>query len=199
MHGGQSCASCGWLLQIIYPKGMHMKIKKSALAVLVLGMFAATSAMAVGEGREITVSGSMDNTSSNGTSTSSTYVNAAYGVTIQPQLVGRVSVSLISSDSGGSTTGVTVLGGGVKYYFGPGVKSAWVPFALADLTYVTADSSGTSATGYGYDVGVGASNFITESVSFDISAKLTSSTLDASGTTYTSDGSRVEFGFTARF
>ncbi len=176
-----------------------MKIKKSALAILVLGVFAATSAMAAGQGREITINGSMDNTSSSGTTTSMTYINAAYGVTIQPQLVGRVSVSLMNSDSGGSSTAMTILGGGVKRYFGAAVKSAWVPFALADLNYVTSKSGGSSLTGYGYDAGVGASNFITESVSFDVSGKLTSSSLSSSGTTVTQSGTRIEFGFTARF
>lgn len=177
-------------------------MKKSALAVLVVSIFAASSAMAAGVGNEISVNGMIDSSkddSPGAQQTTFTLINAAYGMYFTPQLVGRVSGTLIGFETGGSTSTVTMIGVGAKYYFAEGAKSAWVPFVLGDVSTLSAESGGSSASGYGFDAGAGVSNFITETVSFDISVKAYSNTVQAGGTDFTTTGTRAELGFTARF
>ena len=165
-------------------------MKKSALTVLAISMFAASSAMAAG-GKEISLSGFLDNNSS----VSMTMVNASFGMAIKPRLIAKVSVNTIIMDAGGSKS--TILGAGVggKYYFGEAAKSAWVPYVLADVSLNLMDTGGTSSTGLGLDGGGGVSNFITEDVSLDADARAYYQNF--SGTSLS--GVRVTVGVTARF
>lgn len=178
-------------------------MKKSALAILAMSIFAASSAMAAGAGNEISINGSMDSSKADyagAQQETMTNVNIAYGMYFTPQVVGRVAGSIFAFESGGSKSTATVMGVGGKYYFAEGAKSAWVPFALADFNAVAMESGGNTMSGFGFDVGVGVSNFITESVSFDIDAKATSNTLKPSaGNDVTNNGAKIDFGFTARF
>ena len=178
-----------------------MYMKKTALAILAMSMFAASSAMAAAPGSEISASGSIDSSTSKpgSTKSDSTNANLSYGYYLSSRLVARANVFMNLSNNNGTKSNTTYLGLGAKYYFGDAVKSAWVPYALADVLSVSSESTGSSISGYGYDAGVGVSNFITEAVSFDIEAKLYSNSLNASGYTLTQDGSRINFGFTARF
>ena len=176
-------------------------MKKTALAVLVMSMFAASSAMADGNKQEISLSGYVDSSSDSASSTSSTttVIDASYGYYFSPVLLGRIVAEDFNTSSGGSTSSVLEIGGGVKYYFGESKKSSWVPFAVADLLVVSEQFSGLSGSGIGFDAGVGGSYFLTETVSFDVTGKLYSNSYTINSTTDTVSGGRVEFGFTARF
>jgi hypothetical protein len=171
------------------------------VAFLAASTLAATSAIAGGNQSELQFSGSLASNSSNGTSSSSTNINAAYGYSFTPQIIGRASIFLNGNDSGGSKSTMTYLGVGAKYYFSEGHKSAWVPFVLADLQTLAMDNAGTTTNGMGYDAGVGVSDFLTETISFDITALMNSFTIKGSNGAPDSSqtGTRVDFGFTARF
>lgn len=177
-------------------------MKKLTLAVLVASIFAASSAMAAGANNEISAMGFVDSSkddSPGAQQNTITMLNLAYGMYFTPQLVGRVSGTVVGSETGGTTSTATMLGLGAKYYFAEGAKSAWVPFVFGDFTVLSMESGGTSASGIGFDAGAGASNFLTETVSFDVDVRAYSNTVSYSGGDATINGTRVSFGFTARF
>lgn len=176
-------------------------MKKTGIAILVMSMFAATSAMADANKQEISLSGYIDSSSdsASSTTTTTTVVDASYGYYFSPVLLGRIVAQDFNTSSGGSTTSTLALGGGVKYYFGDAKKASWVPFVVADLLTVSIQASGVSGSGMGFDGGVGGSYFLTESVSFDVTGKLYSQSITINGASDTVSGDRIEFGFTARF
>jgi len=92
----------------------------------------------------------------------------------------------------------------VKYYFEEAAKSQFVPFVEGDLHLVgiTNTTSTTTSTinGAGMSAGVGASYFITEDVSGDVSVQAFADTLSSdAGVDITQSGVRVLFGLTARY
>jgi len=182
-----------------------MYMKKTALAILAMSMFAASSAMAASPASELSASGNISSTKSSPGSGKSDQINATvgYGYYFTPRLVGKVVVFINTTESKSGTTtsksGTEAYGLGAKYYFGDAVKSAWVPYVFADIMTISIKYDTGTGTGTGTDVGVGVSNFITESVSFDIEGKATSNSTSFAGTTTTSDGTSLNFGFTARF
>jgi len=159
------------------------------------------SAMAAGSKQEFSLQGSIDNSSSSGGggSSTSTFVYGSYGVYLNPKLVVRGVALLMADDSGGVTSSALGIGGGVKYYIGNPAKSKWVPFAQGDFSLISMEAGGTTGSGYGIEGGVGASNFITEDVSFDVSFVLYSNTVEFSGYSATIDGNRLTAGVTIRF
>jgi len=171
-------------------------MKKHVITTLIAGLFAASSAMAAEGQTEVSVSGQMDSSSvDGGADTTVTVVTGSLGQYISPVLVVRGSVLVAAAEGGGSTTNLTGLGAGIKYYIGEGAKSKWVPFALANVSFVSLEAGNFSESGYGVSGGVGVSNFITEDVSFDITGEIYSNTLADS----TQDGTRLLFGLTARY
>ncbi len=166
------------------------------ISLIIAGLFTASSAMAAEGQTEVSVSGQMDNSSvDGGADTTVTVVTASLGQYISPLLVVRGNVLLASTEGSGSTTTLTGVGAGIKFYVAEGAKSAWVPFALANINFVSLESGTFNESGYGASGGVGVSNFITEDVSFDITGEAYSNTFADS----TQDGTRILFGLTARY
>ena len=185
-------------------------MKKTAFAILVMSLFAASSAMAA---TEVSLNGYVNNLTQtyngnqNGTD-AVTNVNGAFGYYFTPQLVGRVVENVyndVNSPTGGSSTTTTMeaLGVGAKYYFSSPAKGAEVFFVFGDVSALSiASGSGTSAiTGSGtqLDVGGGLSSFLTESVSFDLDLKYVDNAYTLAGITAGSTGAQFDFGLTARF
>lgn len=179
-------------------------MKKTALAVLVLSMFAASSAMAAGNKNELSVSGSIDSGTSKvsggaSTNLSATTVMVGLGQYLTSQLVLKEVVYLMSTDSAGTKNETMAVGVGAKYYFGAQNKGAWVPFAGGTVNYVTSKSAGISISGSGLAAGGGVSYFVTEDVSGDIELQAYSNSISGGGFKYTQSGTKVLFGTTVRF
>lgn len=180
-----------------------MKIKKTALAILTLSMFAASSAMAA-EKSEISLNGSMDSGKADYTGAKSyttTQVIGSYGYYFLPQLVGRVVVGVNDSDYGGnSKSTMEMFGVGAKFYFGSPSKGSVVPFVFGDVLAMSMQQSGGStSSGAIVDGGGGIAVFMTESVSFDVDAKFRQKSYTSGGLTINDSGATVDFGITARF
>jgi hypothetical protein len=185
-------------------------MKKTAFAILVMSLFAASSAMAA---TEVSLNGYMNNLtqSSSGTQTGTDAVinlNGAFGYYFSPQLVGRVVANVYNDVNtptvgGSTTTTMEALGVGGKYYLSSPAKGAEVFFVFADVSALSiASGSGANATtgsGTQLDVGGGLSTFLTESVSFDLDLKYVSDAYTISGFSISSAGPQFDFGLTARF
>jgi hypothetical protein len=181
---------------------INMKIKKTALAILTLSMFAASSAMAAGDNSEISLNGSMDSGKDDTTgakTSTTTQVMGSYGYYFMPQLVGRIVLGINDSDNGTTKTTSEVYGVGAKYYIGAPSKGSVVPFVFADILALSAQSAGMTFTGSVVDGGAGIATFLTESVSFDVDAKYRQQSFTASGFSINNTGYTIDFGITARF
>ena len=185
------------------------------MATILASMFVSHSALAEKGMWEMSVAGNISNTSSTYTSTfgssttdtTQTFINADVGRYFTPKLVGRVSVSMFGSDSGGGNSSLgTAAGVGVKYYFGEAAKSKWIPFIQGGVNIVmfSSTSAGNSSDAFGAGVvgGGGISHFLTEEVSIDLAGQLfyNSMTVNVTGSpTLEDSGQRVIFGVTARY
>lgn len=179
-----------------------MKIKKTALAILTLSMFAASSAMAAGDSSEISLNGSVDSgkNDTHGAKTSTTtQVIGSYGYYFMPQLVGRVVLGINDTDDGTNKTTSEIYGVGAKYYIGSPSKGSVVPFVFGDVLALNMQSGGATYSGSVIDAGGGIAVFLTESVSFDVDAKYRQQSFTVASTTVNNTGATVDFGITARF
>lgn len=179
-------------------------MKKTALAVLVLSMFAASSAMAAGNKNELSISGSIDSgtnkvTGQASTTQSSTTVMVGLGQYLTSQLVLKEVVYLMSTDSAGTKNETMAVGVGAKYYFGALNKGAFVPFAGGNVSYVSTKAAAVTYSGTGLAAGGGVSYFITEDVSADLELQAYSNSIKGNGFSITNSGTKVLFGTTVRF
>lgn len=182
-------------------------MKKSAIAVLVMSAFAATSAMAAGNKNETSIAGSLD-FQSTPSSTTTGMVMLDQGFYLSPQLVARVSLFELLSDSAAMSSAMMSIGGGVKYYLGQSSKSAVVPFVLggAGFSFLSVSTpvtcgfvctGGTSSyTGFSYQGGAGVAFFMTEDVSVDGTLQYYSNSF---GSGMDTSGLRLNVGITARY
>lgn len=188
-------------------------MKKTALAILVISMFAASSAMAASS-TEMSINGFVNgmSQSSPGSSTSSTAeILGSFGYYFSPQFVGRLVLNEYANDTttAGVTnsTGMMALGVGMKYYFSSPAKGSEVFYVFGDVSALAVSSTSTvnnvatTTTGSGsqVDVGIGVATFITEDVSFDLDIKSLSDSYTMSGVTISDSGAQFDFGITARF
>jgi hypothetical protein len=197
------CSNSAQFIDKLFLELINMKIKKTALAILTLSMFAASSAMAAGDNSEISLNGSMDsgqNDTPGAKTTTTTQVIGSYGYYFMPQLVGRVVLGINDSDDGaGTKTTSEIYGVGAKYYIGSPAKGSVVPFVFGDVLALNAQSGGFTYTGSVIDAGGGIATFLTESVSFDVDAKYRQQSFSVASTTVNNTGFTIDFGITARF
>jgi hypothetical protein len=184
------------------------KMKKSiGLALIMASVFAAPSAMAQKGMWEMSVAGNVENSTNEydtGAGTTSidstnTFINVDVGRYFTPKLVGRVSVGMFGSETGGTKSLGMTVGAGVKYYFGEAAKSQWVPFVNGGLNIVSLDAGGTTYSGAGVVGGGGVSYFITEEVSGDVSLQAFGNYMTGNSIDVTQTGTRLLFGLTARY
>lgn len=180
-------------------------------AVIATSIFAAPSAMAEKGMWEMSVAANIESSTSTVTTdfgsfssdTTQTFITADVGRYFTPKLVGRVSASMFGSDDGqGNSSLGTNVGAGIKFYFGEGAKSKWVPFVQGGLNIAIYDGGTFTASGMGIVGGGGVSHFLTEEVSLDISGQYYYDymTMDTVGSpTLENDGLRILFGLTARY
>jgi hypothetical protein len=182
-------------------------MKKTTLAFFVMSMFAASSAMAANVS-EASINGFINSMSQSPGSNTTSAINVlgSYGYYFNPQLVGRIVLNeYVMSTSGttSTTTGMTAVGVGLKYYLSSPAKGAEVFYVFGDLSAlgISSTSGNTSTTGSGtdIDVGVGVASFITETVSFDLDIKSDSQAYTLAGYSITNSGVQFDFGITARF
>ncbi|MDD2928775.1 MAG: outer membrane beta-barrel protein [Sideroxydans sp.] len=175
-----------------------------------LSMLMAGTAMAQEGKSEVSIAGNMTATTTDvGGFTSdatSTFFYFRMGQYLTSQMVmsGNVSLFGTSSNGGASSNVGTNLGFGLKYYLDGAAKSALVPFVEGELHMVllssTTSNITSTMTGGGLSAGVGASYFITEDVSADLSIQGFGDGLtDDYGTDITQSGVRMLFGLTARY
>jgi len=179
--------------------------KLSSVAAIAASMFFATSAMAQKGAWEMSFAGNIESSTDSysgggSTDSKSTYVNVDVGRYFTDKLVGRVSVGLFGTDSGGNKTTMMNVGVGVKYYFGEAAASKWVPFVNGGFNVAQMDAGAISASGFGAILGGGVSHFMTEQVSMDLSLQAFTNSMSTSNNfDYTNSGSRILFGITARY
>lgn len=183
-------------------------LSKMKLAVLVAALGFSVSAMAAEKSNEISLAGSLSSTTSGSGANKSTNdaldLFASFGHYFSPQLVGQFGVGVIGTSSGSSTSsGALILGVGAKYYFMDAHKGDIVPFAGArlDLVSLSSKSGGTTTTGDGSQITgfIGASDFVSETASLDLTFSASAGTVTFSGTSSDYTATRLEIGFTQRF
>lgn len=193
-------------------------MKKNMVAVAVLSMFMAGSALAEesmfaklldgksagGYAGERTLMGMIDI----GDTTTTGTVYLSEGRYLNPKTV--ISFILLDTlsvtDSGGPNESVSnfmTVGMGAKYYLGAPAKSATVPFVLGNAGLLFMASSSTSNgvtndssdTGFSIQGGGGFAHFVTEEVSLDGTLQVYSNSFSGTSTS----GVRLNVGLTARF
>ena len=193
-----------------------MQMKKSNYLVLasVFGALSLASVQASAEDffqpkrNEISAYGSIDNQSTSysygGASTSSTSetVVGQFGHYFTPQIVGTAGLMLTKTGGTSSTTITDVTVGG-KYYFKAGKQGDWTPFVMADVGLANYSGGGMSGTGYMVDAAGGVTYWVTESAGVNVDGKLKreSFSLSAGGASFTQTTNHVmvEFGLTLKF
>lgn len=183
-------------------------VSKMKYAVLVAALGFSMTAMAAEKMNEISVSGNLSSTTSgsgaNKSTSDSATVFGAYGYYFSPQLVGQVTVGVTGSSSGSSSSNSTlILGVGAKYYFANSHAGDIVPFAggRLDLLSTSSKVSGTVYNGSGSQITgfIGASDFLSETASLDLTLSLSAGSVTVSGTSSDQTQTMLEIGFTQRF
>lgn len=117
-----------------------------------------------------------------------------YGRFVSQQLVATVSLTRSSFESRGADSASTTFLVGAKYYFSVPRAQALVPFVDGGVGFTNIDSGGNDSTDLSWEVGGGASLFMTERTSFDGAIRLYNTETDAR-----TRGIRVFVGITTRF
>lgn len=195
------------------------KMKKRMLAVAVLSMFVAGSAMAeesvfaslLGGGKsaggyagERTLMGMVD--IGDTTTTGTVYLSEGRYIDAKTVISFILMDTISVTDSGGRNEVVSnfmTIGIGAKYYLGAPAKSATVPFVLGNAgilltaSSVTSNNVTTDSSDAGFSIqgGGGFAHFVTEEVSLDGTAQVYSNSYSGTSTS----GVRLNVGITARF
>ncbi len=194
-------------------------MKKSMVAVAMLSMFVAGSAMAEesmfasllnggksagGYAGERTLMGMID--IGDKTTTGTVFMSEGRYIDAKTVISFVLMDTLSVTDSGGPAESVSnymTVGMGAKYYLGEPAKSATVPFVLGNAGILFMASSTTSSgvttsssdTGFSIQGGGGFAHFVTEEVSLDGTAQVYSYSISGTSTS----GVRLNIGLTARF
>lgn len=194
-------------------------MKKRMLAVAVLSMFVAGSAMAeesvfaslLGGGKsaggyagERTLMGMVD--IGDTTTTGTVYLSEGRYIDAKTVISFILMDTISVTDSGGRNEVVSnfmTIGIGAKYYLGAPAKSATVPFVLGNAgilltaSSVTSNNVTTDSSDAGFSIqgGGGFAHFVTEEVSLDGTAQVYSNSYSGTSTS----GVRLNVGITARF
>jgi opacity protein-like surface antigen len=123
-----------------------------------------------------------------------TTIHLRYGRYMTPQIVATAGISRTSFDGSGVDFTMTSLTIGGKYYFAERRASAIVPFADVAIGVAATDAPGQDGTDFTWELGGGASFFLTESTSVDASLRYYNTSTDV-----TTKGIRMFLGLTARF
>lgn len=150
---------------------------------------------------EVSFSGNITSSSSspgNQTSTS-TFLYGSYGYYFTPQIVGEVAANIFTTQSGGSTTGVTTVGVGAKYYFSAGKQGEFVPWVTGELDATSINAGTVSGSGVGVSGAVGATYWLTETAGPYADLRFRSSSVTIAGISVTQSDTIFEFGATFKF
>lgn len=166
-------------------------------SAIVLGaMLAFFSAVAASQTyqNELSLFGSFDNASEPEDYESSIF-HLRYGRYLNPQIVGTVGISRSHFDARNVDFTATALTVGAKYYFGLSSVRTVVPFAEAAVGWARTDTGFDDANDFTWEIGGGASYFISESTSFDGTLRWYQTDTDGGDT----EGLRLFLGVTTRF
>lgn len=185
-----------------------MFTKKILSLSLAAALCASTSAFAAEKSNEISLSGNLSSTTTgsgaNKATVDSATVFASFGHYFTPQLVGQIAVGVTGSSYGSNqSSGMLILGLGGKYYFMDSHAGDIVPFAGArlDLLSVSATSGNTTTDGTGSQITgfVGASDFLSETASIDLTFAVSAGSYTISSVSVDSTSTSLNIGFTQRF
>lgn len=179
-------------------------ISKMKLAVLVAALGFSMSALAAEKQSEFSIAGSLSSLTSKPSggaseTTDMTNISLAYGYYFTSQMVGQLNLNYISAGTGGATMTFTTPGVGVKYYFTRGGKGDIVPFVGARLDLLSVSGPGFSGSGSQITGYVGASNFVSETASLDLTFSASAGSVTVSGSTVDQTNTILAVGFTQRF
>ncbi|HZM34892.1 MAG TPA: hypothetical protein VFC18_10390 [Burkholderiales bacterium] len=170
-------------------------MKKLAVALgAALALFSGGAA-AQTYGNEISLFGSYDNMDEPEDVTLSIF-NLRYGKYLTPQAVAVIGISRTNFEvSGGADSTTTAITGGAKYYFGQQANRGLAPFLEAAIGIASTDTGAGSSTDLTWEIGGGASFFMTDATSFDASLRWYQTDTDGADT----EGMRIFLGMTTRF
>lgn len=117
-----------------------------------------------------------------------------YGRFVSPRLVATASLTRSSFESRGADSASTTFLIGAKYYFNEPRAQVLVPFVDGGVGFTNIDTGGNDSTDLSWEVGGGASLFMTERTSFDGALRLYNTETDAR-----TRGIRLFVGITTRF
>jgi opacity protein-like surface antigen len=122
--------------------------------------------------------------------------NLRYGKYLTSQAVAVIGVSRTNFEvSGAADSTTTALTGGAKYYFGQPVSRGFLPFVEAAIGLASTDTGASDSTDFTWELGGGASFFMTDATSFDASVRWYQTDTDGGDT----EGMRIFLGMTTRF
>ncbi len=149
---------------------------------------------------EVSFSGSITSSSSSpGTTSTNTFIAGSYGYYFTPQIVGEVAANIFTTSSGGSTTGVTSVGVGAKYYFSTGKQGDFVPWVTGEVDATSVNAGTVSGSGAGASAAIGATYWLTETAGPFVDLRYRSSSVTIAGISVTQSDTILEFGATFKF
>ena len=121
--------------------------------------------------------------------------NLRYGRYLTPQAVATLGIARTRFDTGATDSTSNALTGGAKYYFMPPERRGIIPFAEAAIGIAHTDTGRDDSTDLTWELGGGASFFMTDVTSFDASLRFYQTDTDGGDT----EGIRLFVGMTTRF
>lgn len=142
---------------------------------------------------EVSVFGSWDSMSEP-VDAETTLISLRYGKYFSSQLVGTLSTTMVTTESGGFESSSTTLTVGAKYYINPPQPQGLTPFVDGSIGVASTDTGGSDSTDLTWELGGGVSWFFSPATSFDAALHFyqTDADIETSGT-------RLTFGITTRF
>jgi hypothetical protein len=121
--------------------------------------------------------------------------NLRYGRYLTPQAVATLGIARTRFDTGAIDSTTNAITGGAKYYFMEPARKGIIPFAEAAIGIAHTDTGRDDETDLTWELGGGASFFMTDVTSFDASLRFYQTDTDGGDT----EGVRLFVGMTTRF
>jgi opacity protein-like surface antigen len=174
---------------------METKMKNLAVALGAAIALSSGSAAAQTYGNELSFFGSYDSMDEPEDVTLSVF-HLRYGKYLTSQAVAVIGISRTNFDvSGAADSTTTAVTGGAKYYFGQQMNRGFMPFVEAAIGIASTDTGAGDSTDLTWELGGGASFFMSDATSFDASARWYQTDTDGGDT----EGLRIFLGMTTRF
>jgi opacity protein-like surface antigen len=171
-----------------------MKLSVAAFSALLLGCALCAPAFAQTYQNEISLFGAWDS-ADKPADTDTVNVNVRYGRFMTPRIVaeGTLGYNRFETKSSHASTSEFLVG--AKYYFGEAQKQGeLVPFADVGIGFANIDTPSKDSTDLAWEIGGGASMFLSERTSIDTALRLYHINTNSD-----TEGVRLSIGLTTRF